>query len=622
MKFSKKRKIFNRIKVTSNLALFFSLVVFIYYVFGIVDYGFFIWDDKYFFLNEIILQKSVLGVFLNSHYGLYHPVTTLIVKFTYLISNNNASFLHFTTILIHSLNTVLFYFLLNRFKINSVLSYILASLFLIHPTVIETYAWITNIKDLISISFLLITINYYLSNKTTITFGLNKKYIIYNILVLLTLLSKPTTVFLPFAILLYDLILENQLKLQIVLKQVFAIAFAIVLIIISLQIRNNYSTISLLPNYNVWERIALMFYNWIIYTLSVIIPHKQSIFYTYPFKSGEISLFYYLTYLIPITLILRNIWKRWKYTLLIIISFVILLPVLQLIPISESVRNDRYSSVYTMYLLLLIGLAWKNFTTLKSKTMKFLLYSVFLVFCTNLFITFVNRINEWRSVETLLKADYSKYPNSEILGNTLGVYYLNQGQYSEAIPLFQKAISIDRAYVQAINNLGRAYYLTGQLNKSELCYLHSIKTFPIQYEAYKQLSILFYKRNEYNQADSILNNHFSQNDDEALNLLGKIKYQKGFIAESIYYHESAIKISTKSEYFYDLAISYGAISDFNKALLSINDCIKNDPQLADAYYLRGIIYYNLGLDPCSDLKLSEKLGYKKARKAIEAYCVN
>lgn len=622
MNLSTNNAAFKRIKIISKLAFYLSLVVFIYSVFKILDYGFFIWDDKNFFLNGIILQDSLINFFSRSHYGLYHPVTTLFVKFSYLIFGSNPSFLHLITIIIHSINAVIFYHLLKKFDLNSVLRSILALLFLLHPTLIETYAWLTNIKDLISVTFLLFTINYYFSNIEGRSIGFNKKHIIYNILFLLTLLSKPTTVFLPFVFMLNDLFLGKQSKHQILLKQVYAITFAIVVIIINMLVRSNTNNIALLPQYNLWERIALMFYNWIIYTFNVLLPTKQSIFYTYPFKSGEMPLYYNLIYLIPIAIIIGVILKNRKYSFLIIISLVILLPVLQLIPISESIRNDRYLSAYTMYLLLLTGIIFKNFTSYKSKTMKFILYIIFFVFSSNIFISFVNRINGWRSVETVLKADYSKYPNSEILANTLGVYYLNQGKYKEAISLFQRAISIDSAYVHAINNLGRAYYLNGELNKSELYYSLSIKSFPSQHEAYKYLAILFYKQQKYHRADSILNNHLDEaNDDEALNLLGKIKYQNGLIAESVYYHESAVKINNKSEYLYDLAISYGALHDFKNALISINNCIKNAPNLADAYYLRGIINYNLGLDPCYDLKLSEKLGYKKAREAIEVYCI-
>jgi tetratricopeptide (TPR) repeat protein len=607
--------------VISILILSIFAITLFWVVNGTIYSGYFIWDDKQFLFDEIIVKGSLLSVFFESHYGLFHPVTSLFLHFTYRLFGNEAEYLHGILLLFHIANGFLFFSLLKRLNFEYFFAAFFAIIYLFHPALIENYVWITNIKDLIATFFMLFASLFYFGNRHLITFGINKYYIFYNILIILSLMSKPTNVYLPFAFLIIDLVLNRKFDFKILYRQIFAISLSIGLIILSIFIRDNSSTIFMLPQYNISERIAFSLNNWLIYTYNVFIPTYQSIFYPYPFKPGSMPVRYFILYLIPLFIAILAINRQQRKVVLItLIAFVIIVPVLQFIPVGESARNDRYMNAYLIFILTISGFGIQRLILYKNKPLKFLALFLLIIFGSGIFLNFFKRISVWSSIEKVLITDYNKFPECNILANTLGVYYLNSGLIDQAIVYFNKAIETDNQYVKAFNNLGKAYLIKGESDKAELLYKHSIALMPVQYDPYKNLAIIFYKRGLFEQADSVLKVRFSEFDDEALNIFGKISYQKGQVPESISFHLKALSINKKPEYLYDLAVSYGKAGSFEMALNVINECIIMKKSFADAYFLRGLILYNLGKDPCEDLLRSEQLGFSGARNAIDEYC--
>jgi tetratricopeptide (TPR) repeat protein len=277
--------------------------------------------------------------------------------------------------------------------------------------------------------------------------------------------------------------------------------------------------------------------------------------------------------------------------------------------------------LFIAYMLFMVAMIIPRVIDKISKQNKWLLLLLLVALLSLTIIRYFDRIKDWNDQKELFIADFSRHSNSEVLANTLGVLYMNSGNQEKAIEYLEKAIHLDGKYAKAYTNLGKAYRKRGEPEKAIPFFIKSTLLIPFQFEAYHELSATYYTQGNYRQADSVLNVGFDRNDDQSLNLLGKIKYQLGEVDTSIELHTGALKIRRSEYYLYDLAISYGKTGNFNKSLELINEALTLNNKFAEAYYLKGVILAQKGEEPCSNFHKALSLGYEEARDMIQRFCL-
>jgi hypothetical protein len=110
---------------------------------------------------------------------------------------------HLTNVLLHAANTLLLFFLLRRqFGIGLWNSGFVAALFAIHPLHVESVAWISERKDVLSGFFFLLTLWAYAAYARR-EFSLGR-YLLVTVFLTLGLMAKPMLVTAPFVLLLLD----------------------------------------------------------------------------------------------------------------------------------------------------------------------------------------------------------------------------------------------------------------------------------------------------------------------------------------------------------------------------------------------------------------------------------
>src|SRR5262245_51984023 len=138
--------------------------------------GFVNWDD----LGTLVENQNFRGftwshlrwMFTTFHLGHYQPLSWLTFSLDYLLWGMNAFGYHLTNILLHSANAVLFYFVTLRLLaiaapissavvLNMAVGFS-ALVFAIHPLRVESVAWATERRDVLSGFFLLLTVFTYL----------------------------------------------------------------------------------------------------------------------------------------------------------------------------------------------------------------------------------------------------------------------------------------------------------------------------------------------------------------------------------------------------------------------------------------------------------------------------
>jgi tetratricopeptide (TPR) repeat protein len=162
-------------------------------------------DPKYVSENPYVSQgltlQSVVWAFTTRNGGYWIPLTWLTYMADVQISGMNAGALHVTNVLLHIANTLLLFGLLRRMTGALGRSAFVAALFAIHPLHVESVAWITERKDVLSTLFLILVLWAYVAYVRRPGLG---RYLMVNLLFALGLMAKPMLVTLPFALLLLD----------------------------------------------------------------------------------------------------------------------------------------------------------------------------------------------------------------------------------------------------------------------------------------------------------------------------------------------------------------------------------------------------------------------------------
>ena len=163
-------------------------------------------DDPIYVSNNLKVQagltlRNVGWSFTTFRDGNWIPFTWLsLMADTDLYGEHPGGF-HFTNILLHTLNTVLLFAFLTRATGQKVPSALVSALFALHPLHVESVAWISERKDVLSTLFGLLSLLAYVRYATRRD---RLSYVVSFLLFVCSLLAKQTLVTLPFVFLLLD----------------------------------------------------------------------------------------------------------------------------------------------------------------------------------------------------------------------------------------------------------------------------------------------------------------------------------------------------------------------------------------------------------------------------------
>src|SRR5260370_37926699 len=188
------------------------------------------WDD----VPNLVLNPSYRGLgwtqikwmWTSQMIGRYVPVTWMTLGLDYTIWGMNPFGYHLTSILLHAANAVLFYFLAlailaaanrNNGERRTTIRYgalFAALLFAVHPLRVESVAWVTERRDVVSGMFYLLSLLAYVRGVgDPPSLGIRRKYYFASFgFFVLAVLSKEITVTLPLVLLILDWYALGRLK--------------------------------------------------------------------------------------------------------------------------------------------------------------------------------------------------------------------------------------------------------------------------------------------------------------------------------------------------------------------------------------------------------------------------
>jgi Flp pilus assembly protein TadD len=191
----------------ASLYVCLALVAITWFVFGqTLRHDFVNFDDHvYVYGNPQITQgltaDGLIDAFTHTHARNWHPLTTISHMLDCQLYGLQAGWHHFTNVLLHTVAVLLLFLVLNQMTGAFWQSAFVASLFAIHPLHVESVAWVSERKDVLSAVFFMLTLGAYVRYVRKPSVG---RYLTVALFFALGLMSKPMLVTLPFVLLLLD----------------------------------------------------------------------------------------------------------------------------------------------------------------------------------------------------------------------------------------------------------------------------------------------------------------------------------------------------------------------------------------------------------------------------------
>ncbi|MFH1458461.1 MAG: tetratricopeptide repeat protein [Candidatus Omnitrophota bacterium] len=477
---------------------------------------------------------------------------------------------------------------------NAAVSLMVALLFGIHPLNVESVAWVSERKGLLSSFFFLgacMSYLYYLKQGRALRF-----YFFSLVLFVFSLLSKAMAVTLPFILLTLDAFLyKNRAKVKLKDKIPF---FAISLAFIIITFFSHYSGEAVKERtFDLLAKISTASYCVIFYLYKIFVPINLSSLYPFPSKS--------MLFISPILAAILFVFIIWlsRYSKKIIFGatffLITIIPALQFIPVGKAVVADRYIYLASIGIFYLVSefFRWAYFkNTRYQRILRFILIIFLLTFLSGLSLLTYTRTKVWKDSVSLW-TDALKNHASALAYNMRGVGYKNKGELDRAISDFSAAIKINPRDVQPYINRSLVYIKKGNLDQALFDSQKALRINPRLPEVYNIIGNINMAKKEYGPA--IFNYtkaiNMSPYYAEAYYNRGCAYQDKKDFERALLDYAEAIKINP---YYAEPYLNRGSIyfsrGDFSRALSDYNAAIKINPNSADAYYNRAVAYQSMG----------------------------
>ncbi|ACH39936.2 TPR domain protein [Citrifermentans bemidjiense Bem] len=434
-------------------------------------------DNDYVTSNAHVMEglsfESIKWAFMSNVSGHWHPLTWLSLMMDYQFFGLDPMGYHLTNIVIHGFNTVLLFVTLNYMTKALWRSAFVAVLFALHPLHVESVAWISERKDVLSGFFWMLTVLSYIAyvkSSKTYTYFLSLTFFVCG------LMSKSMLVTLPLTMILLDFWplnrfspREKALEEYKLMGRVFALFsflkekipfFVCVLISMTATIyamgkgTGQLKTFGEIP---FGLRIENVITAYVKYVKNTFWPTDLACFYPFPDSFSLWQVFGSLFFILLVSAL--TIWGRRRYPYLAVGWFwflITLLPVIGLIQVGDQSMADRYTYIPLIGLFIMVTWGITDLTkNLQRQPVILALTASQLIFASAILTS--NQLSFWRDELTLFRHALEVTKRNYFAHTHVGVALLNQGNTDIAIQEFQKAISIKPNYVLAHNDLGAAY---------------------------------------------------------------------------------------------------------------------------------------------------------------------
>ena len=445
------------------ISLLLALVTLVVYL-PVRTHSFVNYDDTDYvtensFVKNGLNWTDIKWAFTTFHASNWHPLTWISHMADCQLFGPNAGAQHFVNVLFHAANAALLFILLWRLTGAIWPSAFVAALFAWHPLHVESVAWISERKDVLSTFFALLTLlSYakYAKEKRARDFWLAL------IFFALGLMSKPMLVTLPFVMLLLDywpLQSFSNCEIQIskaarlVWEKIpFFILTAISCVMTFFAQRSGEAVVSL-KNVSLHYRLENAPLAFARYLLKIIWPANLAVIYPMPDKISTSAVAASVAVLILISAAAWFARRRNPYLLVGWLWFLgTLVPVIGLVQVGGAALADRYTYFPATGIFIIVAFAARDLAD-RLRFPKIIFSAASVLVLGACVVLTEKQLSYWRDSETLFRHAIAVTKDNDIARVNLGVALDVQGRFDEALTQYREALRIAPGRYQIHNNV-------------------------------------------------------------------------------------------------------------------------------------------------------------------------
>lgn len=449
--------------------------------------------------------ESVRWAFTTFHGANWFPVTWLSHMIDAQLFGPWAGGHHISNTLFHLVNSLLLALLLYRLTNCFWKSALVAALFAVHPLNVESVAWVSERKNLLSTLFFLSTIYayFYYTNHRTLP-----RYLAVVILFALGLMAKPMLVSLPLVLLLLDWWplqrfsspdneaefpagrkFHRQITRALLTEKIPLLLMSLVSAVITLLSQKQGETVvsgQILP---IFQRIGRMFIHDCWYLCKILWPADLAFYYPVEIAIPMWKLALAVTFIIAVSLFTICIANSRRFLLTGWLWFLItLMPVIGLVAVGMQGTADRYA--YIPSIGIFISLVWLADDLRSISGCRYWpLTAISAILLGILAVLTWRQMDTWRNSASLSAHAVTVTKDNYVAMTILGDTFDDAGRNTEAIGYYKRALQIRPEYEIARNSLGVALCRQGRTEEAMREFSNAVRLRPSYADAYVNMGV-------------------------------------------------------------------------------------------------------------------------------------
>jgi Tfp pilus assembly protein PilF len=533
-------------------------------------------DASYIYGNPRIINGLAPGniewAFTHVHASNWHPLTTVSHMLDCQLYGLQPWGHHLDNILLQAAAVIFLFLALRRLTGNLWASAFVAALFAVHPSRVESVAWVAERKDVLSGVFFALTLLAYARYARSERFSFSR-YTTVLALLALGLMCKPTLVTVPFVLLLLDYWpldrtqksdtvaapLRGALKRpttawlhrsswpRLVAEKIpFFVLSAASCVATILAQKEAFAPMRAVP---LQERFANAVVSYVQYLGQALCPAHLAVLYPYPEGGPHIvEVVLALAFLLVVSVIFLRWHRPYPFALTGWLWFLgMLVPMIGIVQVGSQPRADRYTYLPAIGLYTLA--TWGAMELFKTWRHKRQVSAVAALLIIGVLITrSYFQTAYWRDSETLWRHTVDVTHDNYIAQNNLAGALQERGQLDEAIVHYREAVEMKPDIAQVQSNLGNALVQQGKVEEAIVHLQKALQIDPAYAEAYNYMGNGLMKKGQaaeamgYYQKAVELNTSYA----DAQNNLGAAFLRNGQVEQALAHYKQAVAMKPGS----------------------------------------------------------------------------
>jgi protein O-mannosyl-transferase len=484
------------------------------------------WDDDVTLVTNTRFRglgwAQLKWMFTTFYMGHYQPLSWVTFATDYLLWGMNPFGFHLTNVFLHSLNAVLVFILSFRLFSAAIPSTtkshlllfgaaITALLFSVHPLRVESVAWATQRRDVLSAFFLLSTVLLYLKAAAA---GIGspdyKRWLTASLAVYaVSLFAKAAGISYPLVLLILDLYPLRRLRGQpknwlatenrsVIWEKAPYFLLASIFAALAILAQHEYAALKPVDRYGITARIAQSFFGIAFYLWKTVWPFRLSPLYELPVYLNPLDWPFIVSALVVGAISIAVVLLRHRLPAALaawLCYLAILFPVLGIAQSGPQLAADRYTYLSCVGPLMLLGWIFLKLWQWSETRSGVSIISTSAGWLLVLGLAGLawQQVKIWHDSERLWRHAVQVSPNSFTAHYNLGIALAERDQNEAAEQQYRQALEILPQSPDANNNLGQLLARRGKFDEAIERYQEALRNDRLYKKAYNNLAAVALK---------------------------------------------------------------------------------------------------------------------------------